>query len=130
MKSAGALLGVVGCATLWAAGGPAVRSVGFSGDGKSLIAGYEDGRVLVWTVDQARLAARWDGHAESVYAVAVIPGGKLVATGAGDGSIGLWSWPEGHVTPGRRRRSPARRPFARRRARCPASALGSGRSRL
>jgi len=95
MPGAAALLGMVACAGLCAAGGPAVRSVQFTGDGKSLVAGYEDGRVLVWTVDQARLAARWAGPTESVYAVAVIPGGQLVATGTGDGSIRLWSWPEG-----------------------------------
>jgi len=59
---------MVACAGLCAAGGPAVRSVQFTGDGKSLVAGYEDGRVLVWTVDQARLAARWAGPTESVYA--------------------------------------------------------------
>jgi WD40 repeat protein len=95
MRVEGFVLGVVACARLWAAGGPAVRSVEFTGDGKSLIAGYEDGRVLVWTVEQGQLAARWEGHAQSVYAVAVIPGGELVATGEGDGSIGLWAWPEG-----------------------------------
>ncbi|MGC9971490.1 MAG: WG repeat-containing protein [Bryobacteraceae bacterium] len=67
----------------------------FTKDGANLVAGYEDGRVLVWTVGEAGEAARWDGHKDGVYAVAVIPGGKLVATGGDDGSIALWSWPEG-----------------------------------
>ncbi|MGA2327494.1 MAG: WG repeat-containing protein [Bryobacteraceae bacterium] len=95
MCSAKVLLVWLSCSTLWAAGGPAVRSLAFAEDGENLVAGYEDGRVLVWTVGGPREAARWEGHKDSVYAVAVVPGGKLVATGSGDGSIGLWSWPEG-----------------------------------
>lgn len=96
MKSAGVLLALAGCCGLCAAAEPAARAVAFAGDGKFLVAGYEDGRVLVWAAGEApRPVARWEGHKDGVYAVAAIPGGKLVATGSADGTIGLWAWPDG-----------------------------------
>ncbi len=95
MRSAKVWLAWLSCSTLWAAGGPAVRSLAFTADGASLVAGYEDGRVLVWTVGGEEELARWEGRQDGVYAVAVIPGGKLVATGGDDGSIELRSWPGG-----------------------------------
>ncbi len=73
------------------------QSVQFSPDGKTLLAGYEDGRVRLWDLETRKVVwSESSGHGW-VYAVAFSPDGKLIAAGTGDhyvnetpGVVKLW----------------------------------------
>lgn len=59
-----------------------------------LLAGTEDGKLVVLSLADAKEARRVDAHAAAIFDIAISPQRDKVATAAGDGSIKIWSWPK------------------------------------
>ncbi|HWW77143.1 MAG TPA: WD40 repeat domain-containing protein, partial [Pyrinomonadaceae bacterium] len=75
-----------------------VNALAFSADGRRLVSGSDDKRVLVWDVSQAGAAGgaavaplEVGRHGESVSAVAFSPDGTMVASGGDDAMVDLWN---------------------------------------
>lgn len=69
----------------------AVLSVGFLPDSRSLVAGYADGRALVWDLRNPMVSRRLEGHTRGVNAVGADPAGRWLATLGVDASLRLWA---------------------------------------
>jgi len=71
-----------------------VTKVGFSADGKLLFAACGEtgifGEVRLWKTADWTLARTIKGHRDSLYAGAISPNGKILATGSYDKEIKLW----------------------------------------
>lgn len=92
---AGAVLSV---RTDWTTGAPltgghtaAVRLAAFTPDGRRLVSGGEDGRVVVWDFASRMLVASRRAHGGWVTGVAVSPDGTRVATCGSDDLVRVWS---------------------------------------
>jgi WD40 repeat protein len=73
----------------------AVRALGFSPDGHTLVTAGEDRTTRVWDVTapyQARQVASLGDLAEDVKAVTVSPNGRIVATTSADSTVRLWDF--------------------------------------
>lgn len=68
----------------------AVRQAVFSPDGRTLVSGSEDGKVIVWDFAGRERVATFSDHGAWVNAVAVSPDGKWCATGGEDGTAIVW----------------------------------------
>ncbi|MBF9069228.1 WD40 repeat domain-containing serine/threonine protein kinase [Streptacidiphilus fuscans] len=68
-----------------------VNSVAFTPDGRTLVAGCDDGKVRLWDVTSRAVVGILVGHTSAVGPVAVSPDGKAVASGSDDTTIRLWS---------------------------------------
>jgi WD40 repeat protein len=65
-----------------------VLSLAFSGDGHMLASGDENGRVLLWNIDQWKESAKvWVPHNAGVNAIVFSPGNREIATVSKDKSI-------------------------------------------
>ena len=62
----------------------------FSVDGKHLIAGLLDGRIVVWEFASRKVVATRKEHTGSVTAVAVASDGKTFVTASADRTVNLW----------------------------------------
>ena len=69
-------------------GGAEVMRGEFSTDGAKIIAGYSNGAVVVWAVDNQRMIHSFKSGNQSVYAIAVSPKGNIVAIGGEN--LTLW----------------------------------------
>ncbi len=67
-----------------------VLSIGFSPDGKQLVAGSYDRTVTLWDTSNGNKIRTLDGHAGSVFGVAFSPDGALIASASSDGKLKLW----------------------------------------
>jgi len=74
------------------ANSPAV-CVSFSPDGKSLLAGYNDGNARIINIETGSISEGFGGHWKGVKAVEMAPSGKFIFT-AGDNTLKCWT-PEG-----------------------------------
>jgi WD40 repeat protein/energy-coupling factor transporter ATP-binding protein EcfA2 len=73
-------------------------SVVFSPDGKTLVWGTFDGRIVFWDLEAGKqIGEPLKGHADTVNKIAFSPDGKTLATGGADGTVVFWD-------PGRRER--------------------------
>jgi WD40 repeat protein len=76
-----------------------VYSVAFSPDGRTLIAGSIDNRVLMWDVSNLRTPTLLESLAaagDSIFVVAVSPDGRTLAAGTAEKAVRLWT-----IDPGR-----------------------------
>src|SRR3989442_13956904 len=67
-----------------------VTAVVFSPDGRTVVSGSLDRRIVLWNVSTAEAVGVLEGHSSYVYCLAFSPDGKLLASGSGDGTIKLW----------------------------------------
>jgi WD40 repeat protein len=74
-----------------------VRAIAFSLDGKTMLTGGYDGRLLWWPIDGDKPARAIDAHHGWVKSVAVSPDGKLIATSGNDQLIKLWAFADGKL---------------------------------
>jgi len=70
-----------------------VWSVAFSPDGRAIASGGRS--VLLWEVSSRKLICALKGHAATVNSLGISPDGKTIASASWDGTIRLWSVPDG-----------------------------------
>ncbi|MBW7904029.1 MAG: WD40 repeat domain-containing protein [Phycisphaerae bacterium] len=76
-----------------------VTALVFSRSGRTVIAGYVDRGIRLWSTKTGK---RWEslfGHAERVTALAITPDGGTLASGGRDGLIALWKLNEPATDP-------------------------------
>src|SRR5262249_59705128 len=83
-----------------------VTGLAFSGDGRTLVTGDDEGGVRLWEVATARERHRFIGHEFRVDEVAFSPDGKLVVSTGADAPAFVWD------VEGRYGRPPSAVPFA------------------
>jgi WD40 repeat protein len=64
----------------------------FSPDGKTLISGHENGRVVFWAVPSGRRLLTLDTLGYGINSLAFSPDGTTLAVGDGQGMVRLWPW--------------------------------------
>ena len=77
-----------------------VASVAFTPDGKYVLTGSgrltmsggpaEDNTMKMWDVETGRLVQIFEGHSDTILAIAISPDGSRALTGGFDGTIKLW----------------------------------------
>jgi WD40 repeat protein/mono/diheme cytochrome c family protein len=76
-----------------------VNGLAFSADGKQLFAASGEnalfGEVKQWTLPDGKLVRTYQGHRDTLYAMALSPDGQVLATGSYDQQIKLWSTNDG-----------------------------------
>ena len=71
-----------------------VRALASSPSDDAVLAGTEDGQLLVLSLEQQKEIKRVEAHAAAIFSIAFSSDRKMLATAGGDGTIGLHSWPE------------------------------------
>ncbi|MBK1735156.1 hypothetical protein CKO15_07635 [Halorhodospira abdelmalekii] len=68
-----------------------VRSVAFDPRGRSIVVGSDDGALTLWDVRRGETVRHFDGHEDTVLAIAVSRDGRYALSGARDGTVKLWA---------------------------------------
>ncbi len=63
------------------------------GEGE-ILAGTEDGKLVVLALNEQKESRRIDAHSAAIFGIAVSHAGDKIATAAGDGTIKVFSWPK------------------------------------
>jgi WD40 repeat protein len=71
-----------------------IASLAFSSDGQYLVSGAHDNVAIIWDVKTRQSQHVLRGHRAEVYAVAFVPGGRVV-TGSYDATLKLWRVADG-----------------------------------
>lgn len=71
-----------------------IRALEKTPEADQLLAGTEDGKLLLLSVGEAKELRRIDAHPAAIFDIAFSAAGDKVATAAGDGSIKIFSWPK------------------------------------
>src|SRR5262249_29159668 len=69
----------------------AARLVRFTADGRTIVTGGQDGRLMRWDADSGRALGRIDAHKGAVRAIAVVPSRKWIISAGEDGAIRAWT---------------------------------------
>jgi actin-like ATPase involved in cell morphogenesis len=72
-----------------------VHSVAFGPDGRSLVSGASDHRIVGWNARTGGSAGTLSGHAGRVNSVSFGPDGSLLTSGGFDGTVRVWKLPNG-----------------------------------
>jgi len=70
-----------------------IRALEQSPSADEVLAGTEDGKLVVLSVSQGKELKKVEAHAAAIFDIAISAAGDKVATAAGDGSIKIFSWP-------------------------------------
>ncbi len=79
-----------------------LSSMAYAPDGKTILTGISDGRIVLWDAQTGTLLKAWQGHRGWVTSVAYSPDGRTVLTGGKDGTALIWDMQSGtslHVLP-------------------------------
>jgi WD40 repeat protein len=77
--------------------GPDIPRTGNAGPDADLVVTRSRNAVLLWDAATAAPAARFTGHTDRVFSVAMQPGGRLLASGAADDTVRVWDTVSGTV---------------------------------
>ncbi|MHA1318168.1 MAG: WD40 repeat domain-containing protein, partial [Candidatus Heimdallarchaeaceae archaeon] len=66
-------------------------------DGKSVISGLLDSRIMIWDLMELKLPRILRGHLEGVNCIAVLPDGRRFLSGSFDKTVKLWDLETGVV---------------------------------
>jgi len=67
-----------------------VWSLGISPEGKTLVMGLEDGRIIVYDIPEHRLRYTLEEHSGPVWGIDFFPDGKRFASVSDDGNVKIW----------------------------------------
>jgi WD40 repeat protein len=84
-----------------------VLGIGFVPGGRRMVVGGPEGFLAVVDVDAERVVRRLRGHAGAIFTPGISADGRLLATASDDGTVRLWSLPDGRPL-GRPLRFPGR----------------------
>jgi WD40 repeat protein/serine/threonine protein kinase len=76
-----------------------VYAAAFSPDGKRLVSGGQDGRLVCWDLPTRRVTAAWRAHDDCVNTVSFSQDGRLLVTGSCDKSLKVWDAASGSQSP-------------------------------
>jgi WD40 repeat protein len=71
-----------------------IRVLAKAPGGEEILAGTEDGKLVVLSPNELKETRRIDAHGAAIFGVAVSHAGDKIATAAGDGTIKVFSWPK------------------------------------
>jgi WD40 repeat protein len=80
--------GTIDCEARW------IRAMAPAPAEGEVLAGTEDGKLLLLSVDDRQELKRVDAHEAAIFDIAISPDAQSVVTAAGDGKIRFFSWPE------------------------------------
>lgn len=72
-----------------------VQSVCLTDDGRYLLSGGMDGRVVMWETQSGRRIRTFRGHEGTVMSIALVPGKNLALSGSEDSTLRLWDMSTG-----------------------------------
>ncbi|WP_179953293.1 PD40 domain-containing protein [Desulfobotulus mexicanus] len=72
-----------------------VNSVAFSPDGKNILSGSADQRLMLWDLVSNANTKTFTGHSGQIYSVTFSPDGKSILSGSWDDTIKLWDLASG-----------------------------------
>jgi WD40 repeat protein/serine/threonine protein kinase/nucleoside diphosphate kinase len=67
-----------------------IQGLAYSPDGRYLISGALDRRVIIWDTRTGQQVRTLEGHEDIVLSIATSPDGRLIASGDGSGTVLLW----------------------------------------
>ncbi|MCA9132721.1 MAG: hypothetical protein KDA45_06190 [Planctomycetales bacterium] len=71
-----------------------IRTLQAAPQAGEVLAGTEDGKLLVLSLADAKETKRIDAHQAAIFDIAVSDAGDKIATAAGDGTVKIFSWPQ------------------------------------
>ena len=67
-----------------------INTLVFTAEGDRVISGSHDGTLRIWGCGQGEMLRSWEAHAGAVWALALVPGGRLALSGGQDRMVRLW----------------------------------------
>ena len=74
-----------------------VRGIAFSPDGKTMLTGGYDGRLLWWPLEGEKPERTVEAHTGWIMSVAISPDGKQIATTGNDKLVKIWNFTDGKL---------------------------------